>query len=97
VPGEDDRTPSPTERSASQLERLLYWLPAVFAAAAFVLTAAGLWGSMLGGECVGVLGMVLRAGLILLLALAAAGVAAALGFAVVFGISQLADRGEDDR
>jgi cytosine/uracil/thiamine/allantoin permease len=97
VPGEDDPTPSLSQRSVSQVERLLFWLPAVFAAAAFMLTATGLWGSMLGGECAGVLRMTLRAVLILLLALSAAGLAAALGFAVVFGVSQLADRGQDRR
>jgi hypothetical protein len=95
VPGEDDRTPSPTERSASALERLLFWLPAVFAAAAFMLTATGLWGSMLGGESEGVFRLAFRAVLVVVVALSAAGFAAALGFAVVFGVSQLADRGED--
>ena len=90
--GKDDRTSSPSEASTSLLERLLFWLPAVLAAVAFMLTATGLWGSMVGGAGVGVPGMALRAVLVLLLALSAAGLAAALGFAVVFGVSQLKDR-----
>ena len=93
--GEDDRTSSPPQRGVTSFERLLFWLPAVFAAAAFTLTATGVWGSMLVGESESVLRMTLKAILVLFLALSAAGFAAAVGFSVVFGVSQLANRGGD--